>query len=140
MLREKKKLRSKDTSDNNCQRGSRVAHSVSKASAVPGAPAKMLLSIGQGKVKQPTEHPALQQRARPCNHKPWAKSSCSGNPKGGSSHLFQARPGSLFTQHSVHEAHSSSAPLTSLMFTHPIISCELTAQAFSSVLVEINFF
>ena len=134
-------------SNNNCQRGSRIGCSLSKATAVPGAPAfrpypaLILLSNGQGKGKQPTEHPALQPGARHCNHKPRAKSSHYA------SDLSQRRvwpPVSVTVwlivhTHCVHEVHSSFAPLTSLIFTDRIISRRLTVQAFSFVLVKINF-
>lgn len=123
------------------------ACSLSEATAVPGVPAfrlypsLILLSIGQSKGKQPTEHPALQPGARHCNPKPWAKSSRYAND------LSQRKiwpPVSVTVwrivhTHCVREVHSGFAPLTSLIFTYTIISCRLIVQAFSFVLVKTNF-
>jgi len=133
-------------SNNNCQTG-RVRCSLSKVTAVPGAPAFhpypsfILLSSGQGKGKQPTEHLALKPGARHCNRKPWAKLSRYA------SDFSQRRvwpPVSVTVwlivhTHCVHELCWSFAPLSSLIFTYAIISCRLIVQAFSFVLVKINF-
>lgn len=132
---------------NNCQRGSRIACSLSKAAAVPGAPAfhpyplLILLSVSQGKGKQPPEHPALQPGARHCNHKPCAKSSLCANDLS-QRKVWPPAPATVWLivhTHYVREVHSSFAPLISLIFTDTIISCRLIIQAFSPVLVKINF-
>ena len=76
-----------------------------KSNSVPGPPAfhpypsLILLSIGKGKGKQPTEHPALQRGAGRCNHKPWAKSShyASDLSQRRAGHSFPSRSGLLFT-------------------------------------------
>lgn len=133
-------------SNHNCQTGSRTARCLSEANAVPGAsafhtrPFFILLKIGRGKGKQPAEHPALHPGARHCNPGPNPRFMAMIYSKGGSGHPLQSQSVSLFPEHCcVHEVHSSLAPLTLLIFTYTIISCRLIVQAFSFVLVKINF-
>lgn len=117
----------------------RTAFRWSKVSAFHIHPSLILLKTGQGKGTQSAEH---QPGVKHCNPKPWATSSLSGIhlPKGGSAHTPQSKSASLFSKGCrVQEVHSSFAPLALLIFTYTIISCRLIVQAFSFVLVKINF-
>lgn len=113
--------------------------SLSKATAVPGAPAfhldpsLTLLSLGQGEGEQPREHPTLQPGARRSNLKPWAVFPCYNSD----STRRRVWPPVSVTGWLI--VHSGFAPLISLISAYTVISCRVIVQAFPFVLVEINF-